>query len=444
MAELVVRGGLVVPGDGIEPFVGDVVVEGGRIAAAGPARRPATATEEVDASGCLVIPGLVQAHVHLCQTLLRGLADDMEVIEWLRRRVWPLEQAHDHRSLRASAMLAVAELLTGGTTAALTIESDRHTGAAFEAAEELGIRATIGKALMDRYEPGTEMEVPDSDAAWADQMDLFETWHGRDGGRLRVALSPRGPRNATPETWRRCVALAEEANLRLHTHVNENRAQADLLGASPEGRDLEALESWGALSPRMVMAHAVWLSDHERDLARRHRPHVCHCPSANLKLASGFAPVPGYLADGLNVALGADGAPCNNRLDGFEEMRLAALLHKPVAGPRAVPARTAFDMATMGGARALALEREIGSIEPGKRADLAVVRRDRLHTTPTGGADAYSELVYAHTASDVDTVVVDGRVVVADGRLLTGDEADIRAEANAQQSALITRANITN
>ena len=116
-----------------------------------------------------------------------------------------------------------------------------------------------------------------------------------------MALSPRGPRNATPDTWRRCVALAEEADLRLHTHVNENQAQADLLGASPEGRDLEALASWGALSPRLVMAHAVWLSDHERDLARRHRPHVCHCPSANLKLASGFAPVPGYLADGLAI-----------------------------------------------------------------------------------------------------------------------------------------------
>ena len=442
MADLVVRGGIVVPGAGAEPFVGDVVVEGGRIAAVRPGSETITADNVVDASGCLVIPGLVQAHVHLCQTLMRGLADDMDVIEWLRLRVWPLEQSHDHQSLHASAMLAVAELLTGGTTAALTIESDRHTGAAFEAADQLGIRATIGKALMDRYEPGTEMEVPDSDVAWADQMDLFETWHGRADGRLRVALSPRGPRNATPDTWHRCVALADEADLRLHTHVNENRAQADLLGASPEGRDLEALASWGALSPRLVMAHAVWLSDHERDLARRHRPHICHCPSTNLKLASGLAPVPGYLADGLNVAIGADGAPANNRLDGFEEMRLAALIHKPAAGPRAIPARTAFDMATMGGARALALEREIGSIEPGKRADLAVVRRDRLHTTPAGGADVFSELVYAHRADDVDTVVVDGRVVVADGRLLTGDESAIRAEAETQQATLLSRTQI--
>ena len=139
------------------------------------------------------------------------------------------------------------------------------------------------------------------------------------------------------------------------------------------------------------------------------------------------------------MAIGADGAPCNSRLDGFEEMRLAALIHKPSAGPRAVPARTAFDMATMGGARALGLAREIGSIEPGKRADLAVVRRDRLHTTPAGGADVYSELVYAHTAGDVDAVVVDGRVVVAEGRLLTGDESAIRAEAESQQAALLAR-----
>ena len=302
--------------------------------------------------------------------------------------------------------------------------------------------AAVTPTMGGKDEPGTEMEVPDSDAAWADQMDLFETWHGSAGGRLRVALSPRGPRNATPDTWRRCVALAEEADLRLHTHVNENQAQADLLGASPEGRDLEALASWGALSPRLVMAHAVWLSDHERDLARRHRPHVCHCPSANLKLASGFAPVPGYLADGLNVAIGADGAPCNNRLDGFEEMRLAALIHKPAAGPRAVPARTAFDMATMGGARALGLERETGSIAPGKRADLAVVRRDRLHTAPAGGADVFSELVYAHRADDVDTVVVDGRVVVAGSRLLTADESTIRAEAETQQAALLARTHV--
>ena len=439
MTDLVVRGGFVVADADSAPVVADVVIDGSRIAAICPPSGRISASTEVDASGCLVIPGLVQAHIHLCQTLFRGLADDMEVIEWLRRRVWPLEQAHDRASLHASAMLGIAELLTGGTTSVLTMESDRHTGAAFEAAASLGIRATIGKALMDLYEPGTEMKVADPDTAWAEQLRLVDTWHNHSEGRLRVALSPRGPRNATPETWRRCVALADEADLRLHTHVNENQVQADLLGASPEGRDLEALNSWGALSPRLVMAHAVWLSGKERDLARRHRPHVCHCPSSNLKLASGLAPIPGYLDDGLNVALGADGAPCNNRLDAFEEMRLAALIHKPAAGPRAVPARTAFEMATMAGARALGLAAEIGSLEVGKRADVVVLRRDGLHNSPLGGADVFSQIVYSHRASDVESVVVDGRLVVAEGRLLTGNESAIRAEAESQQSALLTR-----
>ncbi len=456
MAEVVVRGGVVLScgAGGVTVTESDVVVEGGRIAdirrlTRRPPRRSASrspagasSTEEIDAAGCLVIPGLIQAHVHLCQTLFRGLADDMDVITWLRRRVWPLEQAHDYASLGASAALGVAELLRGGTTSVLTMESMSHTEAAFEAAERLGIRAIIGKALMDRWEPGTEMVGEDADDAWSEVLSLLERWHGAGDGRLGVALSPRGPRNASPETWRRCVELAREADLRLHTHVNENREQADRLGASPEGRDVEALASWGALDDRLVMAHCVWLSAAERSLLRRHRAHVCHCPSANLKLASGLAPVVEYLADGVNVALGADGAACNNRLDGFEEMRLAALLHKPSHGPRALPAALAFEMATLGGARALGLERDVGSIEVGKIADLVVVRRDRLHSAPVGFGDPVSEMVYTHRSDDVSHVLVGGRVVVADSRLLTADENLIRAEAEAQRAALLGRAGL--
>jgi len=436
--ELTIRGGLVVTGgpDGI--VVGDVVVEGERISGVGV--EAAHGGREIDATGCLVIPGLVQAHVHLGQTLFRGLADDMDVIEWLRERIWPLEQAHDRCSVKASAALGIAELLTGGTTAALSMESVSYTDAVFEAAEELGIRATIGKALMDRWEPGTEMWGEETDEGWRDQIRLVETWHGAANGRIHVALSPRGPRNATVETWKRCVSLAEEADLRLHTHVNENKDQANLLGDSPEGRDVEFLAGVGALSERLVMAHAVWLSAKERDLVRASRPHVCHCPSTNLKLASGIAPVPGLLADGVNVALGADGAPANNRLDGFEEMRLAALIHKLSHGPRAVPAATVFEMATMGGARALGLAGEIGSLEVGKQADIVVVSRQRLHVSPREGGDPISELVYAHRASDVSAVVVAGQVVVDDSDLQSGSTEQIRTEAEKQRVAILERA----
>jgi cytosine/adenosine deaminase-related metal-dependent hydrolase len=439
--ELVLRGGLVVSVGSLGTVHADVAVDGGRIVAIGP--DVGRGDDEIDARGSLVVPGFVQAHVHLCQTLFRGLADDMDVIDWLRERVWPLEQAHDRASLEASAALGITELLAGGTTTVLSMESVRHTEGSYAAAERLGIRAVIGKALMDRWEPGTEMVGEGTDEAWADVVDHVARWHGAADGRIGVALSPRGPRNATPELWRRCVELADDADLVLHTHVNENQGQADRLGATPEGRDLVALESWGALNPRLVMAHSVWLDDEERALLRARRPSVCHCPSANLKLASGIAPIPEYLADGVNVALGADGAACNNRLDAFTEMRVAALVHKPRCGPRSMPAATVLALATMGGARALGMADEIGSIEVGKRADLAVVRVDRPHVAPVAGSDPADQLVYACLPSDVTDVLVDGRPVVRDGVLRTADPAAVVATAESQRRALLARAGLS-
>ncbi|MEX2627771.1 MAG: amidohydrolase family protein, partial [Ilumatobacteraceae bacterium] len=293
--------------------------------------------------------------------------------------------------------------------------------------------------LLDAWEPGSEMMGEETDDAWTDAVRLVERWHGAADGRLGVALSPRGPRNASPELWRRCVAFADEADLRLHTHVNENREQADALGARPEGRDVVALRSWGALNRRLVMAHSVWLDPLERELVRTWGAHVCHCPSANLKLASGIAPVPGYLEDGVNVALGADGAPCNNRLDIFTEMRLAALIQKPLHGPRSMPAATVLELATMGGARALGMADEIGSLEVGKAGDAVVVRRGGLHSSPITGGDPVSDLVYSHQASDVSAVIVGGEPRVADGALVGHDEMIIVDEADRQLGKLLGR-----
>lgn len=438
MSDLVVRGATVVS-PGLPPRVADVHVVGSRIAAVG--RAPARADVEIDAAGCLVVPGLVQAHVHLCQTLFRGLADDLDVVEWLRQWIWPLEQAHDHASLRASADLSVAELLLGGTTCVLSMETVAHTDAAFEAAEELGIRAFVGKAIMDRFEPGTDMIGEGTEEAWADVLRLVERWDGVDEGRLRYALSPRAPVSGSDEMWRRCVALAEARDLVLHTHVDENRDQARHVAASGQrGRDVVELARLGALGPRLVMAHSVWLDDEERALVAERRPHVCHCPSANLKLASGRAPIPQYLAGGVNVALGADGAPCNNRLDAFTEMRLAALVHKPAEGASSMGAAEVFEMATLGGARALGLGDQLGAVEPGRLADLVVVDRSGVHVRPRHGTDPVSALVYAHRADDVRDVIVAGRPVVRDRRLLTGDVDAIAAEAERQQAALLARA----
>jgi 5-methylthioadenosine/S-adenosylhomocysteine deaminase len=216
----------------------------------------------------------------------------------------------------------------------------------------------------------------------------------------------------------------------LHTHVAENEGQADLLGARPEGRDVVALDAWGALSPRMVMAHSIWLDDAERALVRRHRPNVCHCPSTNLKLASGIAPVPGYLGDGINVALGADGARLQQPPRRLH--RDAARRADPTTGARSAGGARPGDPrdGDDGGASALGLGHEIGSIEVGKRADLVVIRRDRLHAVPATGGDPVADVVYTHTADDVDGVWIDGKSVVIDGKLVTLDERTVRGRPN--------------
>jgi cytosine/adenosine deaminase-related metal-dependent hydrolase len=435
--DLVIRDGVFVTMGPAGVVRGDLAVTDGRIVGIGSIAE--TGRHEIDAEKAFVLPGLVQAHVHLCQTLFRGISDDYDVVDWLFNWVWPLEQLHDPDSMRASCRLGVAELLLSGTTTILSIESVRHTDVAFEAAAELGIRATIGKALMDRREPGTEMFGEDTESALGDLERLISRWHGTADNRLRVAVSPRGPRNATPELWRRGVALASRHGLLLHTHVNENRAQAELVALTGEGRDVFALDSWGALGPSLVMAHCVWPDDAELDLMQARRPHVCHCPSANLKLASGIAPIPEYLARGINVALGSDGAACNNNLDAFQEMRLAALIQKPLHGPTAMPAATVLELATLGGARALGLESEIGSLEPGKKADLLIMRPARVHNSPSSKADAASSIVYGSSAADVRTVLVDGTVVVRDGVLVQGDEQQIIDDSDRQRELILAR-----
>ena len=425
----------------LEASSADLLVENGVIAELPTSQGHADLV--IDASGMLVIPGLVQAHIHLCQTLFRGLADDLDVVEWLRTAVWPAEQAHDEASLRASAELGAAELLTSGTTTALTIETAVGTEVALDAVERLGLRAVVGPALMDAVEPGTGIAAQSTDEALRTVTELVENWHGRADGRVQVAISPRGTYNATPELWRACVRLAAERGLRLHTHASENAGQANRLERAFGRRDAVALAEYGALGPSLVLAHGVWFDDRERAMIAASGAHICHCPSANLKLASGIAPVPDLLAAGINVALGADGAACNNTLDALAEMRLASLLHKPRYGPRAMPASRVFAMATLGGATALGLADRIGSLAEGMVADIVCVRIDRLHNMPAAGAPdpeaLAATLVHTCRAEDVRAVLVGGSPVVLDGALRTADQTRIAAEAGVQRSLLLDR-----
>ncbi|HEX8501024.1 MAG TPA: 5'-deoxyadenosine deaminase [Pyrinomonadaceae bacterium] len=439
---VLIKGGAVVTMDAAERvFVGDVLVRGGRVEAVGDIPGGgASADLTLDARGCAVLPGFVQTHVHLCQTLFRGSADDLALLDWLKRRVWPMEAAHDAASLRASARLGVAEMIRGGTTCALTMETVRHTEEVFRVVEESGFRATVGKCMMDKGEEvpgGLREETEDS---IRESLTLLEKWHGRAGGRVRYCFAPRFAVSCTRGLLERVARLARERGVMIHTHASENRSEIELVERETGMRNVVYLDSLGVSGPHVLLAHCVHLDEGEVSLLASKGTHVAHCPSSNMKLGSGVAPVTELLAGGVSVSLGADGAPCNNRLDMFTEMRSAALLQKVSRGADALPAPRVLRMATLGGARALGLETEVGSLEVGKRADITVVELGRLHTTPL--PDVVSTLVYAAEARDVRDVLIDGRIVLRDGGLQTLDEREVVADAARQYELLAARSGV--
>ncbi len=435
---LIANGTVVTMNDVGEVLHADVFVRGDRVEAIGTV--PDRADHVIDASGCLVLPGFVQTHVHLCQTLFRNLADDLSLLDWLRERIWPLEAAHDEVSLRASARLGIAELLLGGTTTILDMGTLHNEDVLFEEAERLGIRAVMGKAMMDAETGGNRFLRETLQQSLRETERLIREWHGAADGRLRYAVAPRFAVTASDNLLRSAVELAREKGVRLHTHASENRDEVKLIRERTGRGNVEYLHDLGFSGPDVCLAHCIWTSEAERRLLADTGTNVLHCPSANLKLGSGIASIPEYLASGVRVTLGADGAPCNNNLSVFQEMRLAALIQKPRLGPEAMPAEAVVRMATVEGARALGLGDEIGSLEPGKKADIVVMRANRVHQVPS--ASVYSQIVYASRASDVEAVLVDGRVLVREGRLTVDDEEEIAAEAAQQARRVAERASL--
>jgi cytosine/adenosine deaminase-related metal-dependent hydrolase len=404
----------------------DLAIENGRITAIGE-KLPTRGAEVIDATGLIVMPGLVQAHLHLCQTLFRSLADDLELLDWLRERIWPFEGALHADDLRAAARLGIAELLLGGTTSILDMGTVQHHDVVFEEAERLGLRYTGGKTLMDQGQ-GYPAGLRETTAqALSESIRLCERWHGSAGGRLRYAFSPRFVLSCTEEALRACVREARARKALLHTHASENSEEIALVRERTGMGNVEYLHHLGFVGPDVVLAHGVWLTPEERRLLRSTRTRVTHCPSSNLKLASGIARLNELIDEGLDLALGADGAACANNLDGFLEMRLTALLHKPRGGPTAVPARTALHLATRGGALALGLD-DCGSLEVGHKADLIMLDLHKPHALPAAG-DLVSRVVYAAKSSDVHSVMCDGRLVVSEGKLTTADLPPILKQA---------------
>lgn len=408
---------------------GSVVIENGRIVAIeSSASLSASGFDEViDGQDRVLLPGFVQTHIHLCQTLFRGAADDLPLIDWLKQRVWPMEAAHTSESLYASARLGIAELIKGGTTCALTMETVNHTDAVFQAVEESGFRATVGKCMMDAGEDvPIELNEATEDSI-AESLLLLKRWHGAANGRIRYCFAPRFAVSCSQELLERVAELSRTHGVLIHTHASENREEIAIVEKLTGKRNVHYLYSVGLTGQHIVLAHCVHLDESEMAMLQSSGTHVAHCPSSNLKLASGIAQVSEMLERGISVSLGADGAPCNNRLDIFTEMRMAALLQKVLHGSQSLPALTALQMATLNGARAMGLEDQIGSIEMGKRADLVLLNLNSLHTTPK--FDLVSAVVYAAETSNVETVIIDGQVVMRKRELLTMNESDVLLEA---------------
>ncbi len=338
----------------------------------------------------------MQTHVHLCQTLFRSYADDMPLLDWLRRRVWPMEAAHTPATLRAATRLAAAELLLSGTTTALTMETVHDTDVVFETLAAIraardrrqvhdGFRA---EATTCRRGCGSETQQSIDES-----VALRTRWDGAANGRLRAAFAPRFAVSCSRELLEAVAALSAQDGVLVHTHASESRDEIESCGSCPAG------SRTSSISPRpasraigLCAAHCVWVSDAEQALMAERDVKVMHCPGSNLKLGSGIAPVVEMRARGICVSLGADGAACNNHLDMFDEMRLAATLQAVRLGPGALTAREALWMATREGARALGQDDEIGSIEAGKRADLILVNRDGIARRPRRGPLVHARL----------------------------------------------------
>jgi cytosine/adenosine deaminase-related metal-dependent hydrolase len=419
-------------------LVADVLVgNDGSISAIDPSIPATAATRTIDARGQLLIPGLVQAHLHLCQTLFRGLSEQRVLLIWLRERIWPLEAAHTPASLRASADLGIAELLRSGTTAVLDMGTVNHTDALFESAVESGIRYVGGHALMDSGD-GVPAGLRQSTAdALAESDRLCAAWDGAADGRIGYAYTPRFILSCS-EPLLRGVAERATSSSRVHTHASEQREELDEVHAIVGCTDVEYFAKIGMLGSKTVLAHCVWLDTATTTLIQASGASVTHCPASNLKIASGLAPVRGMLDHGVNVALGADGAACSNRLDAWSQMWLAGLVGAVRDGPTALGAREVFEMATLGGARALGMVEQIGSIEVGKRADLVLVDASTLE--PNGSV--YDTLVFSAGPSNVTHVIVDGRPVVDAGELTTLDPERVRRVARAERDALVRRAGL--
>ncbi len=408
------------------------------------------AERSIDGRGMVAIPGMINAHTHMAQALLRGLSDDLELLSFLKKLAYPVSRTITSYHVGVGAELSCIEALRSGTTCIV----DNITGDVQEKSVELtaeamvssGIRGLIAISLAERTPRCDEWQVPDFmyTQPFKEQISrterLIKSWDGTADGRIRLCPAPVTIWANSPRSFLEAHRLAEEYDLLLHTHVAETESEVEASLEDYGQREVELLQNLGILGPRFMIVHGVWLSDEEIKLLAECGASLVHCPSSNMYLASGIARVPELLEAGVDVALGSDGIGNHNH-DMFPVLKAASLLHKVTRGdPTVSSAEEVLEMATLGGARALRMEKEIGSLEVGKKADIVLVRLDRPHIIPVHRL--VSALVYGTNGNDVDTVIVDGQVVLEGGRVKMLDEDRVTGEAMRVAEDLVNSAGL--
>ncbi|HBL29024.1 MAG TPA: N-ethylammeline chlorohydrolase [Acidobacteria bacterium] len=442
---LLLRGGTVLTLDSAATvFRGtDVLLQDGRIAWVGPVPEVPAGTRILDVTGGFVLPGLIQGHLHLGQTFFRGLAEERRLLAWLRERIWPLEAAHDDESAYWCSLLGAAECLLGGTTTIQDIGIGPGAKGLLDAIAVSGLRAFAGQCLMDSGDELPAAMRAATDAALAATEALGDRFDRGPEGRLRYVLNPRFILSCSDPLWEGIRDLAGRRGWPIHTHALEQRDETEAVRQLKGGRDeIEYFAEQGVLAADLRLAHGVWLTAAHLTRVRHERFSVVHCPSSNLKLGSGIADLVAIRLSGVPVGLGCDGAACSNQLDNFQELRLAALLQKVQHGPAAFSGLDALRLATSEGAHALGLQHETGTLETGKRADVVVLAPGRPELWGAPEADPHDLVAFGASRAAVRHVVVDGHLLVEEGRLTRLDLEEILRESGRCLAALLRRAGL--
>lgn len=418
MSKILIKNAAIIPMTGQDNIIptGEIGIEGDKIAFVGPrgtAPQGWTADETIDGTGMVAMPGFINCHTHAAMTLLRSYADDMPLMEWLSERIWPLEDRLTGEDVYWGTMLCILEMIKSGTTTFADMYFFMDEVA--QAVEKTGIRASLARGMVG--------VAPTAQRALDETAEFVTKWNGAAAGRITAMVGPHAPFTCPPDYLKKVLALAERLNVGIHIHLAETRPEVDDIRKQYGKTPTEYLLDLGVLDFPVLAAHCVHLTQNDIKILKDKNVGVAHNPESNMKLASGIAPVPQLLAEGINVSLGTDGAASNNNLDMLEEMRSAALLHKVSTGdPTAIPSYQALEMATRNGGRVLRFN-DIGVLQPGYKADVILIDFEKPHLYPKH--DLVAHTVYAAQSSDIDTVIIDGRVVMQNGRVLTIDEKEV-------------------